>query len=314
MSKKGLKIVFMGTPEFALPSLKALVEESYNLICVVTQPDRPKGRGRKLSPPPVKELAVGYKIPVLQPEDASEKKFLSFLKEQGPDLIIVVAYGQILKRELLDIPSLGVINVHPSLLPKYRGAAPIQWAIMNDDPVTGVTIMRMNERMDAGPILLQKEVPILPDETAGSLHDRLAEIGAKLLLEAIDGLVAGSIKEIPQDDSKATYAPKIDRSLSIIDWAHSANRISARIRALDPWPGALSHIGKREVKLFSSTVLDNERGGDPGTICELAKEGLIVETGRGLVLIKELQLPGRKRLPAAEFLKGFPLKKGDKFI
>ncbi|RLB11850.1 MAG: methionyl-tRNA formyltransferase [Deltaproteobacteria bacterium] len=314
MNKKGPKIVFMGTPEFALPSLKALLEEDYNLICVVTQPDRPKGRGRKLSPPPVKELAAGYGIPVLQPRDASETDFLSSLKEKSPDLIVVVAYGQILKKELLDIPPLGAINVHPSLLPKYRGPAPIQWAIMNNDPVTGVTIIRMNERMDAGPILLQKEVPILPDETAGSLHDRLAEIGARLLIEAIHAIVSGSIKEIPQDDSKATYTPKIDRSLSVIDWSESASSISARIRALDPWPGALARIREREIKLFSSSVVNNEHKGNPGTIHDLLRDGLIVETGNGLVLIKDLQMPGRKRLPAIEFLKGFPLKKGDRFI
>ena len=228
MGKKAPRMVFMGTPEFALPSLAALVKNGYELICVVTQPDRPRGRGRKLLPPPVKELALKYGIRVLQPEDASDDFFLSFIKDQRPDLFVVVAYGQILKKELLSIPSLGAINLHPSLLPKYRGAAPIQWAIMNDDPVTGVSIIRMNERMDAGPILLQKEVPILPDETAGSLHDRLAEIGADVLLKAIDAIFKGSIKEIPQDDSKATYAPKIDRSLSMIDWTDTARRISAR--------------------------------------------------------------------------------------
>lgn len=304
----------MGTPQFALPSLKALKEEDYDLIYVVTQPDRPKGRGRKLSPPPVKELALKYGIPVLQPEDASENNFLSLLKRQKPDLIVVVAYGQILKKELLDIPILGAVNLHPSLLPKYRGAAPICWAIMNDDPVTGVTIIRMNERMDAGPILLQKEVAVLPDETAGGLHDRLAEIGAELLLKAIHGLINGSIKEVLQDESKASYAPKIDRSLSVIDWTHPAAKISARIRALDPWPGALSHIGEKEIKLFLSSVVDNEYKGEPGAIHKLSKEGLIIETGKGLVLIRELQIPGRRRLPVSEFLKGFSLKKGDKFI
>ena len=298
-----IRIIFMGTPEFALPSLKALIKEKYNIVGVITQPDRPRGRGRKLQPPPVKVLATDYNLPVIQPENASDKNFLNFLKEKKPDLIVVVAYGQILKKELLDIPPLGVINVHPSLLPKYRGAAPIQWAIMNDDTVTGITIIKMIEKMDAGPILLQKEVPILTDETAGHLHDRLAEISSELLINAIKGIVNGSIKEIPQDESKATYAPKIDRSLSLIDWTRPAKEISAKIRALDPWPGAFSKIKGKEIKLFSSSVLDeNYKKGDPGDIYGFDKKGLIVETGKGLILIKELQAPGRKRLTASEFL------------
>jgi len=185
---------------------------------------------------------------------------------------------------------------------------------MNDEPVTGVTIIKMNEKMDAGPILLQKEVPVLPDETAGSLHDRLAQLGAELLLEAIDKISDGSIKEIPQDDSKATYAPKIDKSLSKIDWNSSAKDISAKIRALDPWPGAVSTVKDKELKLFSSSVVDFSHKGTPGSIYAIEQEGVIIETAEGLVLVREFQAPGRKRLKAKEFLKGFPLKKGDRFF
>ncbi len=308
------KIVFMGTPEFAIPSLRAIIEAGHKLLCVVTQPDRPKGRGRKLTPPPVKEVALAHNILVLQPEDAKESSFLEELKKLSPELIVVVAYGQILPKELLEIPSFGAINVHPSLLPKYRGAAPIQWAIMNDEQVTGVSIIKMNEKMDAGPILLQKEVPIFPDETAGQLHDRLAEIGAKLLIDAIEGIINGSLKEMPQDESKATYAPKIDRSLCKIDWSFSAKKISAKIRALDPYPGAVSKIKDKELKLFSAYLLDECYKGSPGTVHSIEKEGVVVEASDGLVMIREFQMPGRRRLKADEFLRGFPLSLGDRFI
>jgi len=314
MHSSKMRIIFMGTPEFAVPSLEGLIQRGHKLVYVVTQPDRPKGRGRKLKPPPVKEVALAHGIPVLQPKDLSEKGFLDILRQEEVELIVVVAYGQILTAEILQIPTFGAINVHPSLLPKYRGAAPIQWTIMNDEPVTGVTIIKMNEKMDAGPILLQKEVPVLPDETAGSLHDRLAQLGAELLLEAIDKISDGSIKEIPQDDSKATYAPKIDKSFSKIDWNSSAKDISAKIRALDPWPGAVSTVKDKELKLFSSSVVDFSHKGTPGSIYAIEQEGVIIETAEGLVLVREFQAPGRKRLKAKEFLKGFPLKKGDRFF
>ncbi len=313
MPSSRVRIVFMGTPEFAVPSLEKLVQDGYEVVCVVTQPDRPKGRGRKLKPPPVKEVALRYEIPVVQPERLSEKEFLNILVQKEPELIVVVAYGQILPKSILEIPKFGAINVHPSLLPKYRGAAPIQWTIMNDEPVTGVTIIKMTEKMDAGPILLQKEVSILPDETAGSLHDRLARLGADLLLEAIDKILSGSIKEVPQDETKATYAPKIDKSLSKIDWNRSAKDISAKIRALDPWPGAVSTVKDRELKLFSSSVIDSSYKGVPGRIYSVENEGVVIEGGEGLVLVREVQAPGRKRLKAKEFLKGFPLKEGDRF-
>ena len=311
---KDIKIVFMGTPEFAVPSLKKLIEAEYDIVAVVTQPDRPKGRGRRIKPPPIKELALKYGLNVLQPERASDKDFLDRIKRKKPDFIIVVAYGQILPKEFLEIPRFFSINLHPSLLPKYRGAAPIQWAIMNDDPVTGVTVIKMTEKVDAGPILLQKEVPILPDETAGSLHDRLSEIGADLLIDAIKGIIDGKIKEKEQEEDKATFAPKIDRELSKIDWERSAKEISARIRALDPWPGAISYINDKEIKLFSSSCIDKGYKGIPGRVNSIEDEGVIVETGNGLVLIRELQVPGRKRLKAKEFLRGFSLKKGDRFF
>jgi len=311
---KDIRMIFMGTPEFALPSLKKLIKTGYNIVAVVTQPDRPKGRGRKIKPAPVKELALKYGLEVLQPEKIRDSEFLEKIREKRPDFIVVVAYGQILPKGLLEIPKFLSINLHPSLLPKYRGAAPIQWAIMNDEKITGVTVIRMTEKMDAGPILLQKEVPILPDETAGSLHDRLSEIGADLLIDAIEAVVDGKIEEREQDESKATFAPKMDRSLSKIDWEKSAKEISARIRALDPWPGAVSYIKDKEIKLFSSSCIDNEYKGVPGRVNFIDEEGVLVETVKGIVLIKEFQIPGKRRLKAKEFLKGFSIKKGDRFF
>ncbi len=310
---RDLKIVFMGTPEFSLPSLKAIFEKGYEILAVVTQPDRPKGRGRKVQPPPVKVLAEELGLPVIQPEDASEKDFIEKIRSLKPDLIVVVAYGQILKKELLEIPHLGAINAHPSLLPKYRGASPIQWAIMNNESETGVTIIRMTEKMDAGPILLQKKLPILPDESAGSLHDRLSVLSASLLIDAIEGLSEGKIKEIPQDDKKATYAPKIKKEMTRIVWNEDAKKISAKIRAFDPFPGALSRIKGKEIKLFSSSVLREDLEGDPGRIFRIDKEGLFVEAKKGIVLIREVQVSGRRRIKVSEFIKGFPLKEGDRF-
>ncbi len=314
MSSNKVRIIFMGTPEFAVPSLERLIQDGYHVVCVITQPDRPKGRGRKLKPPPVKEVALKHGIAVIQPEDLTDEELLSSLKQKKPELIVVVAYGQILPKEILELPKLGAINVHPSLLPKYRGAAPIQWTVMNDESVTGVTVIRMTEKMDAGPILLQKEVPVFPDETFGQLHDRLARLGSEILLDAIRGILDGSLKEVPQNESEATYAPKIDRSLSKINWSRPAKEVSAKIRALDPWPGAVSTVKDRELKLFSSSVIHPTHKGIAGRIHAIEREGIVVESGEGLVLVRELQAPGRKRLKAEEFLRGFPLKEGDRFI
>ena len=301
----------MGTPDFAVPTLKALVASGHEISAVVTQPDRPGGRGKKLRPSPVKVLAGEHGIEVLQPEKASDPAFCERIREKEPDLIIVVAYGQILRKRLLAIPGWGVINIHASLLPKLRGAAPIQWAVLNDEPITGLTIMQMDEGLDTGPILYQEEVPILRDETAGQLHDRLAAMGGELMVRCLERMSEGRITEKAQDHAASTYAPKIEKEMAMIDWAQPVTRIYARIRGLDPSPGAYALLKGNAVKLFSSTVLDDAwDGGVPGRVANSREGELVVETGLGRVGIREIQYPGKKRLPVSDFLRGFPVPEG----
>ena len=305
------RLVFMGTPEFAIPTLNALIDHGYEILTVVTQPDRPKGRGRKLAAPPVKELALAHRIEVLQPEKASGDQFCDLIRRMEPDLIIVVAFGQILKEDLLSVPKWGVINIHASLLPKYRGAAPIQWAILNNESRTGLTVMRMDEGLDTGPILFQEELPLLKDETAGQLHDRLALLAGVIIIKTLTDMANTYVKEVPQDDSLATYASKIERGDSLIDWNQPANKISCLIRALDPRPGAYTLLNGKEIKLFSPTVVD-EGGleGVPGRVLTYMKEGIHVETGQGIIGIREIQYPGKQRLFVSDFLRGFSLSEG----
>lgn len=305
------KIIFMGTPDFAVPSLKALVKDGHKVLSVVTQPDRPKGRGRKLVPSPVKRVAQEYGIKILQPEKASDGQFCDTIRGLEPDLLIVVAFGQILKNNLLMIPRWGALNLHASLLPKYRGAAPIHWAILNNETKTGLTAMRMDEGLDTGPVLLQEKVVILEHETAGSLHDRLAGLSGDFIIKTLKGLAENRLKEMHQDPDDATYATKIDRGMSLIKWGLPANAISGLIRALDPWPGAFTTLEGKEIKLFSSRVTDKEaRDEVPGRVAGESEGALQVETGKGLIEIMELQIPGKKRLPAGDFLRGFALEQG----
>lgn len=304
------RLIFMGTPDFAVPTLQALIDHGHNVLLAVTQPDRPKGRGRKMSTPPVKSVALGHGIGVLQPEKASDQRFCDLIKNKQPDLVIVVAFGQILRNNLLSIPEWGVANIHASLLPKYRGAAPIQRAILNDDPRTGLTVMRLDEGMDTGPILSQKETPILRDETAGQLHDRLALMAGELIVEFLDRMAENPLKETPQDDSLASYAPKIDRETCLINWEEPANRVSSLIRALDPRPGAYTLCEGKEIKLFSSGVRsEGSVEGVPGRVSGVG-EALHVETAEGVVAVREIQYPGKKRLPVRDFLRGFSLPVG----
>jgi len=309
-------IVFMGTPEYAVPSLEKLVEHGYAVQAVVTQPDRPRGRSRKPVSPPVKEAAQRSGLLVLQPESASDRVFCATIQDLGPDLLVVVAFGQILKKALLMIPRWGALNIHASLLPRYRGAAPIQWAVINDEAETGLTAMRMDEGLDTGPVLLQQAVPIGPEETAGELHNRLAGLSGEVLMKAIDGLTHHRLMETAQDNALASYAPKIDRSMSRMAWNRPARSISALIRGLDPWPGAVTLVAGKEIKLFSPRVEGGERppGSSvkklPGRVTGCSSEGLLVETGDGAIRIRELQAPGRRRLPASEFLRGFPIAVG----
>ena len=305
------RLIFMGTPEFAVPTLKALISHGHHVLAVVTQPDRPKGRGKKLAAPPVKELAMKHGIEVLQPDKASNDLFCAEIRAKEPDLIVVVAFGQILKKKLLDIPRWGVINVHASLLPNLRGAAPIQWTILNDETKTGLTVMQMDEGMDTGPILFQEEIPVGKDETAGQLHDRLAVMAGDLMTKSLERMSGQIVKATPQDHTKATYAPKISKDLSIVDWKEEAAKVSARIRGMDPKPGAYTLCEGQEIKLFASTVIDRNRDeGSPGQVLGLKEECLVIGTGRGTVGIRELQYPGKNRLPAKDFLRGFSLPVG----
>jgi methionyl-tRNA formyltransferase len=309
------KLVFMGTPEFAVPTLRALLDHGYSVAAVVTQPDRPQGRGRKVAHQPVKRLALERKIPVFQPEKASSPDFCDQIRAISPDLVVVVAFGQILRKRLLDIPAHGVVNIHASLLPKLRGAAPIQWAILNGESLTGLTVMRMDEGMDTGPILLQEEVAILKDETAGHLHDRLSGMAGNLIVEALRAISEGGVDEKPQNNAEATYAPKLDKDMGPVDWSQPAEKISAFIRALDPKPGAYTVWKGQKIILFSSTVIDTgQKSAVPGIVKGERGGCLVIETGHGSVGIRELQLAGRKRLSAPDFLRGFKIPEGTVFI
>jgi methionyl-tRNA formyltransferase len=305
------KLIFMGTPEFAVPTLQALIDAGHQVLSVVTQPDKPKGRGRKLEAPPVKKLAQSHGVEVLQPEKASYDRFCDIIRRREPDLIVVVAFGQILKKMLLTIPKWGVINIHASLLPKLRGAAPIQWAILNDEAMTGLTVMQMDEGMDTGPILYQEEVAILENETSGQLHDRLAWMAGKFLVRCLKHMAENQISCKPQDHGAASYAPKIERGLCLVNWTQSARRVAALIRGLDPRPGAYTLLHGEELKLFSAVVKEEDGAIlSPGRVSGLNGDLLVVETGQGRVGIRELQYPGKKRLFADEFIRGFSIPEG----
>jgi methionyl-tRNA formyltransferase len=308
-----LRIIFMGTPELACASLQALVAApALQVIAVVTQPDRPKGRDLKLTPSPVKDLALRQQLPVLQPERARNPDFLQELSALQPDLIAVAAYGQILPKTILDLPRFGCLNVHTSLLPKYRGAAPIQWAIINGDPETGVTIMKMDVGLDTGDVLTQEKTPIQPDDNAETLHDRLAQLGAKLLVQTIPTYVGGTTIPRPQPAEGVSYAPKIKKQDGQINWTQPAHEISNRIRGLVPWPGAFTYLPDQPpramLKLWQAEVI--EQSGKPGEVLHADKSALIVACGRNALRIQLLQREGGRRLSPPEFLAGHPLKPG----
>lgn len=304
------RIVFLGTPQFAAPTLRALIREGYEILSVVAQPDRPKGRGQKLTPPPVKILAQEHNLPVLQPKKLDED-FLNVIVSLKPDLLVVVAFGQIIPGRVLSSARWGGINVHASLLPKYRGSAPIQWAIINNEEKTGLTIMCMDEGLDTGPILMQQEVEILEGETAGQLHDRLSSLTPELLIKTLQGLAKGAIKKKKQDDSLATYAPKLTKEQGLIDWSLPGDRVCGLIRGLDPWPGAITSYNGKMLKLFGCSLTGDMRTSSvPGRIKGSMEKGLEIETGKGSVVVGEIQSPGKKRLPAKEFLRGSELHLG----
>ncbi len=305
-----LAIVYMGTPDFAVPPLRALHDSGHRVTAVVTQPDRPKGRGRKLTPPPVKRIAEEYGIPVLQPESVKTDDFHRQMQTISPDLFVVVAFGQILPQTLLDIPAKGAINVHASLLPRFRGAAPIQWAIINGEKETGVTTMMMDAGMDTGGILLMERTPIEDDENAAELHDRLSKIGARTLIRTLDALQADNLTPVSQDPGQASYAPMLKKKDGEIDWSMPAERIACLIRGMTPWPGAYTFNDGMRLKIFRASVLDREVSVPPGTILECFPGELRVATGKGALAIQEIQGASGKRLPIDDFLCGCRLPDG----
>mgnify|MGYP001027944399 CR=1 FL=1 len=306
-----MKIVFMGTPAFAVPSLEALVRAGHQVVGVFSQPDRPVGRHQnKLQPTPVKERAQARGIPVFQPEKLRDGTALAVLKELDPELIVVAAYGRFLPDEILNLPPRGCINVHSSLLPKYRGAAPINWAILNGEAETGVTIQRMAHDMDAGDILLQRSTPIGETEDAEQLYSRLADMGGELVAEAVAQIQAGTAAYTPQDHTRATLAPMLSKDLSPVDWTKSAQAVFNQIRGLYPWPGAsTTALTGEPIKLWGAQVVEKHTDATPGTVIAAGKQGIDVACGDFMTLrILELQAPGKKRMSAADYLRGHPIQ------
>ena len=311
----GLRVIFMGSAQLSCPSLRALLDcSSCEVVGVVTQPDRPKGRDLKVQPTPVKEMALQKSVPVLQPERARNPEFQEALVKLQPGLIAVAAYGQILPRALLELPKFGCLNVHTSLLPKYRGAAPIQNAILNDEPETGVTIMKMDEGLDTGGILAQESTQIEPQDTAQTVHDRLAEMGARLLVQTLPAYLSGALVSVPQPAEGASYAPKIKKQDGIIDWSRPARSIWNQVRGLVPWPCAFTFVrsGSRSHLLKLWRAEPAEGAGSPGEILRAGKDGILVGTGQGTLRIAALQLEGGRRLTAQEFVAGHALKPGER--
>lgn len=304
----GWRTIFMGTPDFACPTLQKLIERGENLVAVVTQPDRPRGRGQKLLPTPVKELAEKNGVPVHQPLKVRNPDFVDIIRELKPDIIVVVAFGQILPKALLEIPIQGCINVHASLLPRYRGAAPLNWCIINGETETGVTTMLMNAGLDTGDMLLKRKTPLDENEDIASLHDRMAAMGADLLAETLDRLKAGDLVPLPQNNADSSYAPMLKKEDGVIDWNDDARTIHNQVRGLAVWPGACTIIDGQVLKIFRTRV--GKGSGEPGTVLQAAKGCFEVACHSGTLFLQELQLAGKKRLDCASFLAGYPVSEG----
>ncbi len=305
-----MKVLFMGTPEFAVSTLEAIIQEGHEVIGVVTQPDKAKGRGGKKSFSAVKEAAIKHNLTVYQPVKVREPECIQLIRDLEPEVIVVAAFGQLLPKTLLDIPPFGCINVHASLLPKYRGASPIQAAILNGEEVTGVTIMYMDVKLDTGDMILWDSIHIAEDETGGSLHDKLAVLGAKLLVKVLKQLEDNSALRIPQDDSMATHVKLLDKDMGNIDFTQPAITIERMIRGLNPWPSAYTRLNGKTLKIWSAQVVDCSYDAKPGEVIEVGKDTLVVMTGKDALSIRELQLEGKKRLSSDAFLRGYPIEKG----
>ncbi len=306
-----MKVIFMGTPDFSVGTLEALVEAGHEVVLAVTQPDKPKGRGKEMQFTPVKECALKYHIPVFQPRRVREADCIEELRKYNADIMVVVAFGQILPKEILEMTPYGCVNVHASLLPKYRGAAPIQWSIIDGEKVTGVTTMQMDEGLDTGDMLLKTEIPIEAKETGGSLHDKLAEAGAKLCVETLKALQSKDVTPIPQGETTTAYAKMLNKQLGNIDWNQSAVAIERLIRGLNPWPSAYTGWNGKIMKIWDSEVVEGISKEKPGTIVKVEKDAFYVQTGEGFLKVCELQIPGKKKMDVGAFLRGYQVKTGE---
>lgn len=307
-----MKVIFMGTPDFAVGTLKSLIASEHEVTAVVTQPDKPKGRGKAMQFPPVKEVAVEAGIPVLQPRRVREPETVEAIRNIEADVIVVVAFGQIIPKEILTMKKYGCINVHASLLPKYRGAAPIQWAVIDGEKESGVTTMQMDEGLDTGDMLLKAVVPLEKEETGGSLFDKLSSTGAGLLLETLAGLEKGTILPEKQEESPTAYAKMLKKEMGLIDWTKSAEELERLVRGLNPWPSAYSHLNGKTLKIWQAEVEERDSENEPGTVVCVSKDGFGVQTGKGILKIRELQLEGKKRMDAGAFLRGYQMEEGMK--
>lgn len=307
-----MKVVFMGTPDFAVETLKAVIDAGHEVAAVVTQPDKPKGRGKELAMPPVKELAVERGLTVYQPLKARDASFISLMREIAPDVIVVVAFGQLLPKEILDIPKYGCVNVHASLLPEYRGASPIQWAVIDGKEESGVTTMLMDEGLDTGDMLLQCRRKLDKKETGGSLFEKLSVDGAKLLIETLKGLEEGTIKRILQDSGKATHTKKLEKTLGELDFRKPAEKLECLIRGLNPWPSAYTHFHGKTLKIWDADVILGEFAEyEPGQIVSVNKTEFVIKCGVNALAVRQLQLEGKKRMDTAAFLLGTKVEVGE---
>ncbi|MEO2262880.1 methionyl-tRNA formyltransferase [Dorea sp. YH-dor228] len=305
-----MKVIFMGTPDFSVGTLEALIEAGHEVVLAVTQPDKPKGRGGKMQYPPVKEVALEHDIPVFQPKKIRDPQSIEELRKYEADVMVVIAFGQILPKEILKMTPYGCINVHASLLPKYRGAAPIQWAVINGERVSGVTTMQMDEGLDTGDMIMKTEVVLDEKETGGSLHDKLALEGAKLCVHTLKVLEEKTAVWEKQEDSPTEYARMLDKKLGDIDWTKDAASIERLIRGLNPWPSAYTKWNSKIMKIWEADVLEGQTDQMPGTIVKVEKDGFCVQTGTGLIKVLSLQIPGKKRMDAGAFLRGYPMEEG----
>lgn len=305
-----MRVIFMGTPDFAVGTLEEIIKAGHEVVLVVTQPDKPRGRSGALQFPPVKECAVAHGIEVFQPKKIREEENVEYLRKYNADIMVVAAFGQLLPKSILDMPKYGCINVHASLLPKYRGAAPIQWSVINGDPVTGVTIMQMDVGMDTGDMIATREVVIGEEETGGGLFDKLAEVGAKLCVDTMIEIENGTATRTPQNHEEATHVSMISKELGNVDWNKSAVEIERLIRGLNPWPSAYTQLDGKTFKLWKAKVVKEDTDKTPGTIVRVGKDCLAVQTGSGLLSLLEVQLEGKKRMEVDAFLRGYQVEEG----